>query len=163
MQGGEVEKLANDMGIPIKDILVKKFDKTPKKKLKKGNYLINISDDDDGTHWTGMIINDNECFYFDSFGMPPPEYVIEKIPSAMKKNFHLNRKQIQDYDSDACGLFCLAFFTAFLLDASGTKSRNKYMLDYLDKLFKDFFSNIPKENDSLVADFLENFKKTQFN
>ena len=46
------------------------------KKLKNGYYVVNLDDaDNDGTHWVGLIISTNKCFYFDPFGVYPPEEV----------------------------------------------------------------------------------------
>jgi len=35
-----------------------------------GNYIINMASSFDsmGTHWLGLYINNNEAYYFDSFG-----------------------------------------------------------------------------------------------
>jgi len=74
--------------------------------LKKGFYIINIqnSDEGSGTHWTCLYYDNNQTIYFDSFGFAAPMEVQQHL-----KNYSYNDKQVQNIDSTACGYYCIAF------------------------------------------------------
>jgi len=55
-----------------------------------------------------LIVEKNISFYWDSYGCPPPEQIIEfcKRP---KTHLYYNTRVIQDIDSELCGFYCIAF------------------------------------------------------
>ena len=61
-----------------------------------------------GSHWVATYVKDNVINYFDSFGMPPFQ---EMVDHAKKKNLTLlhQNSQIQNLMSSTCGYFCLYF------------------------------------------------------
>ncbi|XP_004363691.1 hypothetical protein CAOG_03963 [Capsaspora owczarzaki ATCC 30864] len=60
-----------------------------------------------GTHWVCVYNVDPEyVYYFDSFGLDPPEEVKKFMKTSGKKIIGSIR-QVQDPDSVACGWFCL--------------------------------------------------------
>ena len=70
-------------------------------------YIINLQDSDagNGTHWTVFFYNKPlTSIYYDSFGFIAPLPVQEKI-----KPYIYNDKEIQNYNSSACGYYCIAF------------------------------------------------------
>jgi hypothetical protein len=146
-QGG-TEQLSQRNGITdtkIKHILGKKLngifmkDEIPEK-LKNGWYVINMDDSTDprnGTHWVALKRKKNNDFYFDPIGIIPPIEVLEKC-----KNCIYNTKQIQDYNSTACGWFCIAII---LWDAKWGNINE----------FINYFSDNPKENDRVLFKILE--------
>ena len=76
-------------------------DKIPNK---KGFYIINLDDSySSGTHWVAMLNKDN-IYYFDSFGLPPPREVTD-----LKKECIFNTSQYQAKNSVLCGYYCLYF------------------------------------------------------
>lgn len=70
------------------------------------SYIINLdSSDRPGTHWVGLHRNKvGESFYFDSFGLPPPEEVRQKC----RRLFYSNNR-IQMDISEMCGYYAIAF------------------------------------------------------
>ena len=61
-----------------------------------------------GSHRISAYVRDGVINYFDSFGMPPFQ---EMVNHAKKKNLTLlhQNKQIQNLYSSTCGYFCLYF------------------------------------------------------
>jgi hypothetical protein len=63
-----------------------------------------------GTHWVALaVLNDNTLAYSDSFGMPPPQSVIEFCKDRKIKNLYYNTIQIQHINSGGCGSYSLWF------------------------------------------------------
>jgi len=77
---------------------------------KEGCYIINIGDDDVGTHWTGAYKKGSQVCYFDSFGVPAPEL----IETQLDNKYHFNPYQIQAVGDGLCGqyvvlwLYCMS-------------------------------------------------------
>ena len=61
-----------------------------------------------GSHWVTTYVRDGVINYFNSFGMPPFQ---EMVNHAKKKNLTLSHQnqQIQNLYSSTCGYFCLHF------------------------------------------------------
>ena len=61
-----------------------------------------------GSHWIATYVEDNVINYFDSFGLPPFQ---EMVDHAKKKNLTLihQNQQIQHLNTTTCGYFCLYF------------------------------------------------------
>lgn len=142
----DLQELSN---FDILDILDKKnisingvYSKDLLPKLKKGFYVINIqnSQDGDGTHWTCLYFGDNNI-YFDSFGSPAPVEVQEHL-----KDYFFNDKQVQNIDSSACGYYCIAFI---LWMSKNNKTKNDF-----DK-FLDVFKTNSKHNDVILKSLLD--------
>ena len=77
------------------------------KTIKKGAYVINLDKYNDiGTHWIALSINNN-CIYFDSFGVEHIPYEIKQFIGS--KDIISNIFRLQAYDSIMCGYFCIAF------------------------------------------------------
>ena len=65
-----------------------------------------------GQHWIAFFGNDKgEIDFFDSFGLPPnayrgvPQFLHRRKPEIVR----YNAKQLQSFESDACGPYCLFF------------------------------------------------------
>ena len=65
-----------------------------------GMYIINLDDSKGpGTHWVAMISNsEDKAIYFGSFGVPPPEEVIN-----VHDHWYYNYCQYQNPRSVMCG------------------------------------------------------------
>ena len=130
-----VEKLK----LPLENILMRD---EIKDNLHVGFYIINLdTSNNEGTHWTVCYAHPLKSYYFDSYGFLPPLELERKI-----KPFLYNDKDIQDWNSEACGWFCIAFI--------------KFLYDKSDKemAFKEFlklFSNNTKENDKKLKEYLK--------
>jgi hypothetical protein len=134
----QLEELIKKFNLPLNDIIMRdEADKINE----DGFYIINLdTSKGNGSHWTSLYYHPLQSYYFDSFGFVPPFDVEDVIIPYIHNN-----KDIQDYDSDACGWYCIAFIK-FLND-----KQNKELG------FKEFlrlFSNKTTENDNILKEYL---------
>ena len=104
-------------------------DQLPKELIREKFYIVNLQDHDEGsgTHWTVFYYNKPlTSIYFDSYGFIAPLDVENSI-----KPYIYNNGEIQDFDSSACGYFCIAFIK-FLHNKDNKQEAYKTFL----KLFK---------------------------
>ena len=104
-------------------------DQLPNELIKDKFYIVNLQDHDegDGTHWTAFYYNyPSTSIYFDSYGFIAPRDVQKRITP-----YIFNDKDIQDFNSSACGFYCIAFIK-FLHDKTDKEQMYKTFL----KLFK---------------------------
>ena len=98
-------------------------------------------DEGNGTHWTVFYYNHPlTSIYFDSFGFVPPTQVENKISP-----YVFNDADVQDYNSSACGYFCIAFIK-FL--------HNKQDKQGAYKAFLTLFKNQTIKNDKILQRLL---------
>lgn len=65
-----------------------------------------------GTHWTCYVKNDDNVYYFDSFGkLAPPLEIIHYLGSKCK--IYYNSKRYQNFNTVICGHLCLRFLYEF--------------------------------------------------
>jgi hypothetical protein len=114
----QLTELCDKMDIPLEAVLFK--DEMPHKFKYNRSYIINIEDSEDengnpneGTHYTCLQINRYpggkiEPFYFDSYGMPPPESVKKAVMNTCGQKLPFNTKDIQSLLNNACGFYCCA-------------------------------------------------------
>ena len=78
-------------------------------------YIINLESETEpnsnGTHWVTCYVakypnNKRECFYYDSFGIGPPQEVTRFCKGIQ---IHYNKNDHQSIMSSVCGFFCLAY------------------------------------------------------
>ena len=75
--------------------------------------IINLNTHDQaGSHWTCYFKNQDQRFYFDSYGQAPPDELIKylKTPKELKENAAVIRRSavvVQHLDSNECGSLCL--------------------------------------------------------
>ena len=75
--------------------------------IEKGESIIINLDDDEGTHWVACFHGDY-IEYFDSFGLPPPNNVLNMMKRMNKKALYCT-SQIQEATSTFCGYFCMYY------------------------------------------------------
>ena len=94
------------------------------------------------SHWVTTYVRDGVINYFDSFGMPPFQ---EMVNHAKRKNLTLlhQNQQIQNLYSSTCGYFCLYFLNKM---HKGT--------DYFDLL--QVFSFDTMENEAFIEKYFRN-------
>ena len=110
--------------------------------LKNKFYLFNLEDQQgEGTHWVAIYNIGNECIYFDSFGVDPPEEALDKMRQT-KKNMIMNTYRIQDLNSVNCGKYCIYIIDGLL---NGRK--------YID-ILSDFDPKEYKKNDTLINSYV---------
>jgi hypothetical protein len=135
----DIKNFAIQKKLPLESILMRD---EIKDHLKTGFYVINLdTSDQKGTHWTVCYAHPLKSYYFDSYGFVPPLELEQKI-----KPYIYNDKDVQDWNSEACGWYCIAFI--------------KFLYDKLDKeiAYKEFlklFSKNTKENDKILKEYLE--------
>jgi hypothetical protein len=84
----------------------------------KGWYIVNMQNHNagNGTHWV-CFYHDTKSVYIDSFGVVPPLEII----NVLNNNYIHNTKQIQDYNNEDCGLYCICamlFWSQFYLSSN---------------------------------------------
>ena len=85
------------------------------RKLTKSYYIVNMSNEkDDGTHWVAFSFGYKSNFYFDSFGVLPPNEIISALKHNKNNLYHLSHNDIQNLSSDYCGHFCI--IVCFMID-----------------------------------------------
>ena len=93
--------------IPIKNVLSR--DQTVPHQHKLALFIYNLEPHYmSGSHWVTTYVRDGTINYFDSFGMPPFQ---ELVNHAKEKNLNLlhQNQQIQNLYTTTCGYFCLYF------------------------------------------------------
>ena len=127
LTNGEIDEL-------VKHYNIKKYhgcfidDKLPEK-LINGYYIINLNGH---SHWTCLLKNGTNYYYFDSYGFPASEEVEEQIGEYIYSD-----QQLQDMDSTSCGYFCVAFMRYM---ASGRGGQTAYS-NFLKSFSKDVKKN----------------------
>lgn len=81
----------------------------PKKYSKNECAIINLDDSSGpGTHWVAYFKNNNNVYYFDSFGnLPPPKEFVTRLGSGV--NIYYNYKKYQNFETVNCGQLCINF------------------------------------------------------
>ena len=109
----------------------------------QGNYIINLQNhNENGSHWTAFIKDKNNIYYYDSFGVFPPQ-----------NEYDIFRKESDNIESTSCGWFCIAF----LYYMNTTKGP---MLNRFKNFDKKFTSNTVN-NEKVLQKYIDNiyFKK----
>lgn len=116
----ELLDLAQRMNIQLNGVLMKD-EATPN--LKNGYYIFNLQNHNQtGTHWIALYKQSKtKYFYADSFGIPPPETLINLLQCTETQLFY-NDTQIQYIDSILCGYFCLLFL--YMMQQSNRPANN---------------------------------------
>jgi len=142
----DLEKLAKFYKLPLVSICMK--NELPPKP-EEGCYIVNMqsSSAGSGTHWIAFFLFKNICYYFDSFGAPPPVEIINFIKK--KKGSHLlfNNFIIQDLKSSNCGYFSLAFLLYMY------QNRQKSNLKEVFNEFVNNFADDTTKNDEILKSF----------
>lgn len=138
----ELIEYARLLGIPLLNVLMKD---EVYKGMPNGFYILNLENHNQaGSHWVALIKRKKEIFYFDSYGMPPPDTVINKLQYPESHVF-FNDTQIQNIKSILCGYYCLLFL--FHMKATSSLANN------IMKFLQLFYLNT-KKNDELLKKYL---------
>lgn len=134
----DLENMADRLELPLVGVYSKDELVSGNNPRQIGNYIINMqsSSDGNGTHWVcATVFRNGKALYFDSFGFPSPIAIQEFLQPF--KPYAYNNRDIQDYNSDNCGRFCMACCALV-----------KEYDDYGD--FLEMWSNDKKQNDKIV-------------
>lgn len=86
-------------------------DTLPKAKRRFNSFIINLDSSNlSGSHWVGIYFEENnDAFYFDSYGIEPLNKHILKFLKYNSKDIFYNKYAFQEDFSITCGEFCLYF------------------------------------------------------
>ena len=107
MSNHDLIKWCRYLNIPINDVLSR--DQKVPHNNKQALFIYNLEPSYmNGSHWVTTYVKDKIINYFDSFGMPPFQ---ELVNHAKRKNLTLlhQNNQIQNMNTATCGYFCLYF------------------------------------------------------
>lgn len=120
------------------------------------------ADKGNGTHWVAFIIRPNgRCWYFDSFGLPPRESIINFLKPC--KTVY-NMKQIQNINSSICGYYCIGFLLYMTkIKCMSAKSGGQGLYGSRDFItFVDLFSDDVTKNDDILNLLLRQFEMSLY-
>ena len=101
------------------------------------------SENQEGEHWLAMYFDKNRfCEFFDSFGLGPDYYNLELYVKTFASDLHFNNSQLQSYDSDTCGYYCIHFILL--------KSRGFSLLEIVSMFDKEDLKN----NDNIIRNVI---------
>ena len=132
------------LNIPIKNVLSR--DQKVPHDHKQTLFIYNLEPAYmNGSHWCATYAKNNVINYFDSFGMPPFE---EMLQHAKKENVTLlhQNQQIQNLYTNTCGYYCLYFLNEM----------NKGV-DYFDLL--QVFSHDTHKNEQFIEKYFRKLEK----
>jgi hypothetical protein len=141
-----LENIAKNIGFEVTILMRNETEKI----THDGCYIMNLDrTGNDGTHWTGLIINKNNAYYCDSYGFLPPQEMYNFLLDNYKQVYY-NSTQYQDNDSSACGMFTMGFLTFM--------THNNYNITKFNNEFCKMFNYKKlKSNDQIVIKYLRNF------
>lgn len=96
--------------------------------LKDGYYAVNLDRvTGNGTHWTGMAIQHKNIYYFDSYGVAPPQEIVDLKRHGYR--IYYNSTQYQKPTETNCGDWVIKFIR-------GMHKKNNDFQGYLFSLIK---------------------------
>lgn len=132
MSDDDLRQLARKLGFRISKITFDE-DININGGLLYGINIINLGDEQiGGTHWTLWFVPKDRSgvtYYFDSFGAPPEDHIVE-LSKRKGKDIIYNNKQIQGYSEQHCGIWAL-LMAKTLFDAK-KQDRTKAFDDFIN-------------------------------
>ena len=109
-------------------------------------YIVNLESttDGNGTHWIGVTHDNKQTYYYDPFGMVPPDMILKKIKGNTDRPVVYSDVQIQNDNATTCGYFASSFLKH--MTKKGMPSWQKYY-DYIYKIMEP---NNPKNNERVI-------------
>ena len=103
-------------------------------------FIINLDDTEGpGTHWVAVKISKDYINVFDSFGLQPPQELVN-LCYTFNKLYKYESNQFQDLSSILCGYYCLYFLKEFngnnyfnvvkKFDYNKYKKNERYIMNY---------------------------------
>ena len=131
------------LNIPIKDVLSR--DETVPHNHRQSLFIYNLEPSYmSGSHWVATYVKDGVISYFDSFGMPPFQAIVNH---ACKKNLTLlhQNNQIQNIKTTTCGYFVLYFLNEMNIGNSYSDLLEVFDIHdtmYNERFIEHYFRNI---------------------
>jgi hypothetical protein len=114
------------------------------KNLKNTSIIFNLSKHTEpGSHFVAVYFNDNNIYYFDSYGKKLTNYFIKKNLKKFNVPIFYHTRPIQHNDSIFCGFYALAYLKSFQQQKAPPL-----------KFYNLFKYPANKTNDKIVIDFL---------
>ena len=143
MSNHDLIKWCKYLKIPINDVLSR--DERVPHNHKQALFIYNLEPSYmSGSHWVTTYVKDNIINYFDSFGMPPFQ---ELVNHAKRKNLTLlhQNNQIQNIITTTCGYFCLYFLNEMnkgnsyydllkVFDIHDTMKNERFIINYFKNI-----------------------------
>ena len=129
------------LNIPINNVLSR--EESSPHNHKQALFIYNLEPSYmSGSHWVATYVKNGIINYFDSFGMPPFQEIVNH---AKRKNMTLSHQsdQIQNLMTTTCGYFCLYFLNEM------SKGRSYY------DLLKVFNSHNTMENEKYIENYFK--------
>ena len=95
-----------------------------------------------GVHWLALVMEGDECFYFDSFGLPILEENLIDYLDPYYNVVTYSDVCVQHFDSNKCGEFCILFIKF-------VNSKSTY-----EKFLSQFNLFNIAENDDIVEEWM---------
>ena len=141
MSNFDLIKWCEYLNIPINNVLSR--DESSRHNHKQALFIYNLEPSYmSGSHWVATYVKNGIINYFDSFGMPPFQEIVNH---AKRKNTTLLHQsdQIQNLLTTTCGYFCLYFLNEM------NKGRSYY------DLLKVFNSHNTMENEKYIENYFK--------
>ena len=143
MSNHDLIKWCRYLNIPINNVLSR--DQKVQHNHNQALFIYNLEPSYmSGSHWVATYVKDNVINYFDSFGMPPFQ---ELVNHAKRKNLTLlhQNNQIQNINTTTCGYFCLYFLNEMnkgnsyfnlleVFDIHDTMKNEKFIKQYIKNI-----------------------------
>ena len=142
MSNFDLLKWCKYLNIPTKDVLSR--DGNVPHNHKQTLFIYNLEPSYmSGSHWVATYVKNRVINYFDSFGMPPFQ---EMVNHAKRENLTLLHQsdQIQNLQTTTCGYFCLYFLNEM-----------KNGISYYD-LLKVFNNQDTLKNEKFIEKYFKN-------
>lgn len=141
----ELEELCKKLGIKLNGVYMK--DELPQP-IPDGNYIMNLENmNQGGSHWTCFIKKGSIIYYVDSFGVYPPQTLVD-IADKYRNNIQYNSGAFQELKSQACGYFCVGLFLYVKQHKGSLKKK-------IDSYLELFNYKKPKVNDKFIKNMIE--------
>ena len=158
----DLNDISEHYNFPLTEVLMK--DELRAISPRDGNYIINLqsSTQGNGTHWVCSVIRGNNLFYFDPFGVLPPEEVITFCRRIPKSHLGYSEKHIQHIKGETCGFYVAGFLIHLhnnpKMDLYTASKKFIEMFDYdtakINGILKTYFRNLPKSRGFKLLDRL---------
>ena len=139
MSNYDLLKWCKYLNIPINNVLSR--EESSPHNHKQALFIYNLEPSYmSGSHWVATYVKNGIINYFDSFGMPPFQEIVDH---AKRKNMTLlhQNNQIQNINTTTCGYFCLYFLNEMSKGRSYYDSMKVFNIHNTMKNEK-YFSNL---------------------
>lgn len=142
----KIKEICKKLNIPLIDVLMKdQFHMG----LPNGLYILNLNNSDQGgSHWCSLIkMKGNKYLYCDSFGMPPPETILNSLNISPNK-LMFNDQQIQHLNATNCGYYAIMFLCYYNFFKTPAKTIRMYLRHFTtdeaenDKVLGNIFKEL---------------------